>query len=65
MIFSLRHDAVGDIGDTANGDYETGWIGRVYWSEFGDDQKYWVGNYIDGGLLLIFGGIPWQVSLNK
>lgn len=33
---------------------EVDWIGEV-----GDDQ-FWF--YIDYGLLLIFGGIPWQVN---
>jgi len=30
------------------------WIGEV-----GEDKKWF---YVDYGLLLIFGGIPWQVS---
>jgi solute carrier family 5 (high affinity choline transporter), member 7 len=33
---------------------EVDWIGEI-----GDD-KFW--SYIDYGLLLIFGGIPWQVK---
>lgn len=34
---------------------EVDWIGKV------DPEYYWF--YLDYGLLLIFGGIPWQVSL--
>jgi high affinity choline transporter 7 len=33
---------------------EVDWIGTV-------DPSYYA-NYVDMGLLLIFGGIPWQVS---
>ena len=50
-----------DIRDTATGDQNTGWIGKVYYTENGPNQEYYIGNYIDAFLLLIFGGIPWQV----
>lgn len=33
------------------------WIGTV------DSSEYW--SYIDNGLLLIFGGIPWQVYFQR
>ena len=33
------------------------WIGRV------DPSEYW--SYLDYGLLLIFGGIPWQVYFQR
>ena len=59
--FALNHDAVSDIGDTATTDLD-GWIGNVYHTENGPDQEYWIGNYIDSFLLLIFGGIPWQAT---
>lgn len=36
---------------------EVDWIGEI-----GDDQLWY---YIDNGLLLVFGGIPWQVSWHK
>ena len=62
-IFPLFHPSVGNLWETANGDYGTGWIGRIYWPEFGDDQVYRIGTYIDGALLLIFGGIPWQARI--
>ncbi len=57
--FAFTHDAVSDIRDTATTDPETGWIGHVY---YGEGQEAWIGNYIDSFLLLIFGGIPWQVG---
>ena len=41
------------IVDTAN-DSNVTWLGE--WPE-----DYWIGNYVDSALLLIFGGIPWQV----
>lgn len=34
---------------------EVDWIGKV------ESNYYWF--YIDYGLLLVFGGIPWQVSI--
>lgn len=37
-------------------DQEVDWIGTVKYED--------LGSYIDYGLLLIFGGIPWQVSSN-
>lgn len=33
------------------------WIGEV------DSKEYW--SYVDNGLLLIFGGIPWQVYFQR
>ena len=59
--FAFTNDAVKDIRDTATGDQNTGWIGKVYYTENGPNQEYYIGNYIDAFLLLIFGGIPWQV----
>lgn len=38
-------------------DMNVDWIGSV------DPQDYWF--YLDYGLLLIFGGIPWQVGISK
>ncbi|CAG0886997.1 unnamed protein product [Darwinula stevensoni] len=48
--FAWMHEAV---GDPASQD----WIGTV-------DTKF-IGVYIDSGLLLIFGGIPWQVYFQR
>ena len=47
--FAMTHEAVGDIRVNAS----SLWIGEV-------DPTY-SGQYIDSFLLLIFGGIPWQV----
>lgn len=38
-------------------DMEVDWIGEV------QSQEYWT--YLDYGLLLIFGGIPWQVYFQR
>ena len=40
---------------------ETGWLDQVYYDENGPDQEYWISNYIDSFLLILLGGIPWQV----
>ena len=47
--FAMTHPAVGSISETA-----PQWIGTIAT----EDIAVW----IDGGLLLVFGGIPWQVS---
>lgn len=47
--FAMMNPIVGSLRDV-----EHDWIGRV-------DGKD-IPSYIDYGLLLIFGGIPWQVS---
>lgn len=51
--FALTHDAVTAITETANTE-NGGWKGYL-------EGVSW-GLYIDFALLLIFGGIPWQVS---
>ena len=56
----MTHDAVSPIGSTAFG--ENGWLGAYNLS--GDLNPY-IGLYIDTGLLLIFGGIPWQVYFQR
>jgi len=48
--FALLNDAVTPISETKDV-----WLGSLAADKF-------IGLYIDGGLLLIFGGIPWQVS---
>ena len=46
--FALHHEAVGSLEETRDK-----WLGSL-------DASY-AANYIDVYLLLIFGGIPWQV----
>ena len=67
--FALNHDAVSPIGDTAhdhtvwatypngtNYSYtQEGWLGHVPTDEY-------LGYWIDSGLLIMLGGIPWQVG---
>lgn len=48
--FALKHDAVHDIKLNATDN----WIKSL-------DEPY-IGQYVDSYLLLIFGGIPWQVT---
>lgn len=48
----MTHENVKPITETASG----GWFGHL---EAGPA----LGNYIDTALMLIFGGIPWQVKL--
>ena len=52
--FALTHDAVTSLSDTAFDG--SNWVGD---ENLG--RNWWSGNYIDSSLLLIFGGIPWQV----
>ena len=47
--FAMTNSAVDSIAVTA-----PTWLGSL-------DADWWLGNYIDAGLMLIFGGIPWQV----
>jgi hypothetical protein len=47
--FAMMDEHVGSLSPS-----EVDWIGEI-----GEDH-YWF--YIDNGLLLVFGGIPWQVS---
>ena len=51
----MHNDAVTSIADTAKG--EDGWLGS---DNLHRDKN--IGVFIDYTLLLIFGGIPWQVS---
>lgn len=46
--FAWNHPAVGDVINT-----DKDWIGAVPYNQFG--------LYLDYCLLLVFGGIPWQV----
>jgi high affinity choline transporter 7 len=55
--FALTHDAVQSISNTDSG--PGGWLGE------GNLVGEWIGNYIDSYLLLIFGGIPWQVYFQR
>ncbi|GFQ90357.1 high-affinity choline transporter 1 [Trichonephila clavata] len=50
--FSLTNDAVGSLSLK-----DTDWIGSV--------EPAYVGQYMDYGLLLILGGIPWQVYFQR
>ena len=60
--FAWLHEAVTPIGQTAREITNStghvvmdGWLGTF-------PTDHWAGNWVDGGLLLIFGGIPWQVD---
>ena len=62
MPFAWLHPAVTSITETAHQITNSsghvvmdGWLGTF-------PTDYWAGNWSDAGLLLIFGGIPWQVS---
>lgn len=55
--FALTHSAVTSIVETSR-DANVTWLG--VWPE-----NYWIGNYVDSALLLIFGGIPWQVYFQR
>lgn len=55
--FALMHPAVTNIAETAHQE-EGSWLGSL-------NPDAWIGNYIDTGLLLIFGGIPWQVYFQR
>ncbi|ELU16697.1 hypothetical protein CAPTEDRAFT_113629 [Capitella teleta] len=55
--FALTHEAVSSISSTAGG--PDGWLGEDNLS-----GKF-IGLYIDSGLLLVFGGIPWQVYFQR
>ena len=52
----MLNDAVENIADTAKG--TDGWLGS---ENLPPDEN--IALFIDSALLLIFGGIPWQVSL--
>jgi hypothetical protein len=47
--FAMMDEHVGSLSPS-----EVDWVGEI-----GEDH-YWF--YLDNGLLLVFGGIPWQVS---
>jgi len=49
----MLHPAVTSIANTAN--KNSSWLGEA-------PTGYWIGNYVDSALLLILGGIPWQVN---
>ena len=51
--FAMAHPAVSNISQTAFG--ADGWIGVLPLDPY-------VGNWIDLALLIILGGVPWQVS---
>nr|XP_039253872.1 high-affinity choline transporter 1-like [Styela clava] len=54
--FVLTNDAVGSISDTAySGD--GGWLGTWSWS--------FTGSWIDTILVMVFGGIPWQIMFQR
>ncbi|KAI0213393.1 High-affinity choline transporter 1 [Lamellibrachia satsuma] len=55
--FAWTHSAVTSIVETSRNSNDT-WLGA--WP-----QDYWIGNYVDSALLLIFGGIPWQVYFQR
>ncbi|ELT96417.1 hypothetical protein CAPTEDRAFT_120487 [Capitella teleta] len=55
--FALTHEAVSSISSTSGG--PDGWLGEDNLS-----GKF-IGLYIDSGLLLVFGGIPWQVYFQR
>ncbi|KAK2180844.1 hypothetical protein NP493_423g02008 [Ridgeia piscesae] len=55
--FAWTHSAVTSIAETSR-DANVTWLG--VWPE-----DYWIGNYVDSALLLIFGGIPWQVYFQR
>ncbi|ELU03853.1 hypothetical protein CAPTEDRAFT_131610 [Capitella teleta] len=55
--FALTHEAVSSISSTISG--PDGWLGEDNLS------GSYIGMYIDSGLLLIFGGIPWQVYFQR
>lgn len=55
--FAMTNDAVTSIADTSKGN-GTGWLGELH-----DDRG--IGEYIDSGLLLIFGGTVWQVYYQR
>ena len=50
----MLHPAVTSIAVTANGNNT--WLGEA-------PSGYWIGDYIDSGLLMMIGGIPWQVNI--
>ena len=54
--FALTHKAVTSISKTAYSD-DVGWVGT---NNLKADE--WLGNWLDSALLLVFGGIPWQVK---
>ena len=47
--FAMMNDAVGSIAETSSK-----WLGSPI-------RGAWLGYYIDSALLLLLGGIPWQV----
>lgn len=51
--FALTNDAAASITSMNATDLAYGWIGEL--------TPLYIGNYMDYALLLIFGGIPWQV----
>ena len=52
----MQHDAVGNIWDFAMGD--DGWLGSMH--PYDPAIGYW----LDGALLLVLGGIPWQAGIH-
>ena len=51
--FALQHEAVGVVFGPTGNETVAGWIGYL-------EGPSW-GVFIDGYLLMMFGGIPWQV----
>ena len=52
--FAFTHEAVGSLSVN-----ETNWVGNV------PENEYEWGEWVDYAVLLIFGGIPWQVMCYK
>ena len=61
MIYALINDAVEPIGNTMseNPSWWPAEHGNVTW--LGEVEANHAGFYVDSFLLLMFGGIPWQV----
>ncbi|ELU11061.1 hypothetical protein CAPTEDRAFT_183218 [Capitella teleta] len=55
--FALTHEAVSSISSTMGG--ADGWLGE------GNLSGQYIGLYIDSGLLILLGGIPWQVYFQR
>ncbi|XP_067941622.1 high-affinity choline transporter 1-like isoform X2 [Watersipora subatra] len=55
--FAMQHHAVGDVFASAPNSTVPGWLGHI-------EGRDW-GLFVDDYLLLMFGGIPWQVYFQR
>ena len=55
-VYGVENVTIGNLTETRVTETSSGWVGNI-------PEDYWLGYWIDTALLIIIGGIPWQVSV--